>query len=374
MNSRKVVGFCNLHTSPKIGGLNEKRALGAVTFLGRFAIMDFTLSNFSNSGIDGVCILVHRFPHSVLGHVESGDVWTANTKTGFEYTFFNEFGVNDPESNTDINNILANLGSLKKVKDRAEYVVIAPVHYLTSMDFRPIIDQHIEKNSKVTCVYVPIHDGKTNFTKSTLVNLNDDGSVKSFKLNNKAKDEINVSLETFVITGDVFADLVLRAQTIDKTFSIADMISYMIKNENLKVDTYRFEHYVIPIMSLDEYVNNSFSLLKFENRRKLFRHDWPIYTRTHDTPPAYYGPHSSVKDSIISNGCKIYGKVEHSILSRNVVVNKGANLSNCIVFTDSIIGPGVKIKHVVTDKNVLIEQDMEGKEEKPLFLKTGSKV
>lgn len=371
--SRKVIGFCNLHSSPKIGGLNDKRALGAVTFLGRFAIMDFTLSNFSNSGIDGVCILVHHFPHSVLGHVESGDVWTSNTKTGFEYIFFNEFGVNDPKCNTDINNITANLASLKNMRERADYVVVAPVHYLTSMDFRPIIDQHINKGSKITAVYVPIHDGKTNFSKSTLINLNKNETVKSFKRNTKTQDEINVSLDTFIISGDVFADIIYRAQDIDKTFSISDMIAYMIKEENLIVDTYKFEHYVIPIMSFEDYVNQSFNLLKFENRRKLFRHDWPIYTRTHDTPPAFYGPNSNVKDSIISNGCKIEGKVEHCILSRNVVVEKGAALSNCIVFTDSYITSNVKANYVVTDKNVRISKNIEGKENEPIFIKLGSK-
>ena len=369
MSTRRILGFCNLHTSPLIPNLNDKRALGTVTFLGRFAIMDFTLSNFTNSLIDTVCILAHRFPHSVLGHIQSGGVWTMNTKIGFENIFFNESSLSRPSWNTDINNILANWNQIKDIQNRFDYIVIAPTHYLSSMDFRPIIDQHINNNSKITAVYVPIHDGKTNFTKSTLITLNKDLSVKSFKRNSKLKDDILVSLDTFVISCDVFIDLITKSQKINKTFSIADMIIYMMKNEGLKIDTYRFEHYVIPIMSLKDYVNNSFNLLKFENRRKLFRHEWPIYTRTHDTPPAKYLDNANVKDSIVSNGCIINGRVEHSILSRNVVVSKGAVVLNSIIFTDSIIDQNCKVNHIITEKNVSITENVEGNEDAPVFIK-----
>ncbi len=369
MNARRVIGFCNLHTSPLIPNLNDKRALGSVTFLGRFAIMDFTLSNFTNSNIDSVCILAHRFPHSVLGHIQSGATWTMNTKIGSENVFFNENGLSKPSWNTDINNILANLYHIKNFGNLVDYVVVAPAHYLSSMDFRPIIDQHIEFNSKITCVYVPIKDGKKNFAKSKLVTLNDDNTVKAFKRNSKTKDDINVSLDTFIISIDVFLEILQKAPKINKAYSIFDMINYLLKNEKLKIDTYRFEHYVIPIMSLDDYIKNSFSLLKFENRRKLFRRDWPIYTRTHDTPPAKYLENANVKDSIISNGCIINGKVEHSILSRNVVVEKGATVSNSIIFTDSVIDKNCKVKHIITEKAVYICDDIEGDIDSPVFIK-----
>ena len=372
MNTRRILGFCDLHTSPLIPNLNDRRALGSVTFLGRFAIMDFTLSNFTNSSIDTVCILAHRFPHSVLGHIQSGGAWTMNTKIGFENIFFNENGLNRPSWNTDINNIIANSNQLKNVIDSYDYVVVAPAHYLSSMDFRPIIDQHIKANSKITSVYVPIFDGKKNFTKSTLVTFNNDGSIKSFKRNSKIKDDINVSLDTFVISVDVFLDIINRAQKINKTFNISDMVNWLLKNENMRIDGYKFEHYVIPIMSLKDYVKNSFDLLKYENRRKLFRHDWPIYTRTHDTPPAKYLDNANVKDSIISNGCLINGRVEHSILSRNVVVEKGAVVTNSIIFTDSIIYKNCKVNHIITDKNVSISANIEGKEDEPVFVKSGN--
>lgn len=373
MNKRKILGLCNLHSSPFIGGLNERRALGSVTFLGRYALMDFTLSNFANSGIDNVCILVHHYPHSVVAHVGSGDVWTSNTKTGCEYIFFNEFGLNNPEHNTDINNIIANKTALVGMKHQIDYVVVAPAHYLSCMNFEEILEDHIAKNEKITTVYVPINDGKKNFRNSAILNIDETGHVESHQANNGQENNINVALQTFIINADLFDRIIKKSQTIDRSYSISKMIDWLMKNEGLKVNAYRFEHQVIPITSMDDYYYNSFALLSYDYRRKLFREDWPIYTRTHDTPPAYYAEKASVKDSIISNGCIIKGKVEHSILSRNVVIEEGAHVKDCIVFTNSVIKEGVKVQNILTDKSVVISKDLGGKDE-PVFVKLGSKI
>ena len=101
----KVIGFCNLHDAPRLSKLTEKRSIGTVSFLGRYGLMDFALSNFSNSGIDRINILVDRHLHSVVSHVRDGSIWVNNTKTGGQRLFYNE---NNPSHkfNTDINNLL----------------------------------------------------------------------------------------------------------------------------------------------------------------------------------------------------------------------------------------------------------------------------
>ncbi len=370
-NSRKILGICDLHESPNIGGFSSKRSFGTTTFLGRYAIMDFTLSNFANSNIDGVCILVDKFYHSVIAHVDSGKQWTSNTKVGFEYLMFNEDLVYKPALNNDVNNIRIN----KAIFDKLDFnfVVIAPVHYLSSMDFRPIIEQHIESKAKITAVYVPIHDGKNTFTKSTVLSFNKDGTVKKFRKNPKTKDDIDVSLDTFVISRDTFDYIVERQGEISELYTLKEMISWLNDHEELHVHAYKFEHYVLPIMSMNDYLNGSYELLTYDNRRRIFRSDWPISTTTHDTPPTKYGENADVKESIVSNGCVIDGKVKHSILSRKVVVEKGASVSDCIIFTNTVIKKGVKLAYVNVDKNCVITKSMRGTPEDPIFIKGGSK-
>ena len=87
---RKVIGICNLHNEPSLGGLTEKRPLGAVTFLGRYGLIDFTLSNFSNSHIERVYVLIRNGIVALRRHVGSGAIWTNNTKLGFIELLLNE--------------------------------------------------------------------------------------------------------------------------------------------------------------------------------------------------------------------------------------------------------------------------------------------
>jgi glucose-1-phosphate adenylyltransferase len=149
MNNNKVLGICNLYTAPSLGGLTQHRSYGSVTMLGRYALIDFTLSNFSNSGIDSVATLVPEFPNSVHTHIRSGSTWTANMKTGFQYISHNDTPNLPKIYNTDIRNILFNIIFFKSI--RFDTVVIAPSHYLSSMDFRPIIDAHEESGNDCYC-------------------------------------------------------------------------------------------------------------------------------------------------------------------------------------------------------------------------------
>ena len=156
----KVLGFCNLHDSPHLGKLTEKRPIGTVSFLSRYGLMDFTLSNFSNSGIDNIGILVDRTLHSVVSHVRDGSIWINNTKTGGLRLFYNE---NTPSHkfNTDINNLLAN--RLHFEDQNADYVVIAPAFFLMSIDFRKYLEMHIESGHEISLIYKKIKNAKEEF-------------------------------------------------------------------------------------------------------------------------------------------------------------------------------------------------------------------
>ena len=135
-------------------------------------------------------------------------------------------------------------------------------------------------------------------------------------------------------------------------------------------------HVFLNTGDFDHYVYESFKLLSYHNRNKLFLPDWPIYTTTHNTPPALYGKNADVQNSFIANGAIIKGKVLNSIISRDVIVEKGAELTNCIIFTNSIVGKDVKMEFVVTDKNANIStvKELKGEPNKILYIKQGAKI
>ena len=103
---------------------------------------------------------------------------------------------------------------------------------------------------------------------------------------------------------------------------------------------------------------------------ELFDENWPLYTKTYDTPPAKYGVLSNVSKSFIANGSQINGTVKNSILGRDVIVSEGAVVENSVIFSGSYISEGTHLNNVVVDKEarILHAKELEGTQEKPLHL------
>ena len=109
-----VVGLINLHSDVSLKGLTERRPVASVSFLGRYGVIDFVLSNFSNSRIDKVGILVKEKPRSLLKHIGSGNAWNFNSKRGGISLLYDEKYANSNMYNHDINNMLENIAFLEK--------------------------------------------------------------------------------------------------------------------------------------------------------------------------------------------------------------------------------------------------------------------
>ncbi len=351
---RNVLGVVNLHDCPHLGPLTTKRPTGATTFLGRYGLMDFTLSNFANSDVDKVVVLAESNYRSVRNHLRDGQIWVNNTKLGFQRILTNENLLSASKFNTDIANLMANKNVF--YENEPTYVIVAPVFFLMSYDYNELLEKHIESGADVTVLCKHIDNSNKEFVNCDVVSLDDKGFVTDFTSNSGRKKEVDISLESFIINTDVLLDICNKQKDVSLLYSLRQMISYLTRNGELRVATQFFDGFVVPILSFEHYVRHSFNLLDSEKRAKLFLEDWPIYTTTHNTPPAMYGERAIVSNSFIANGCVIKGKVKNSILSRDVVIEEGAVVENCIVFTHTEIGQNVKLRHVVTDKFSIVNE------------------
>ena len=154
------------------------------------------------------------------------------------------------------------------------------------------------------------------------------------------------------------------------------MIKYYVNEELLDVRGYKFDGFIVPILTLESYFKHSLDLLNYHVRSKFFKEDWPIYTTTHNTPPALYGEKASVKNSFVANGAIIKGTVENSIISRDVVIEEGAVVKNCIIFTQTHIGKDAHLEYVLADKSVSVEEvkELKGTKDKVLVIKQGERI
>ncbi len=372
---RNVIGIVNLHDCPHLGPITMKRPTGATSFLGRYALMDFTLSNFTNSGIDRVAVLTETSAHSVRNHLKNGEVWVRNTRLGFQRILTNEDLLQVSKFNTDINNIKANRNII--IEANPDYIIVAPVFMLMSYDYKQLVDQHIESGADVTilCKHIKNNTDK-DFFNCDVIDCDTNGNISSFVTNTCRRKEVDVSLESFVFSHDVFWKIVRMGKEVSQLYSLRKMVEYCVENKLVSAKPCFFDGCVVPILSFEHYVRHSFDLLKYENRIQLFKEDWPIYTTTHNTPPALYGEHAIVSNSFIANGCIIKGKVKNSIISRDVVIEEGASVEDSIIFTDSLIGANIKVKNVVADKHSqLVELKRIGSEKEDiLYIERGERV
>ncbi len=350
---RNVVGIVNLHDCPHLGPLTMSRPLGTTSFLGRYGLMDFTLSNFSNSGIDRVAVLAETDFHSVINHLQTGQVWINNTRLGFQRVLTNESLLGVSKFNTDIQNMIVNKGLF--YDENPEYVIIAPAFMLMSYNYRELLKKHIETGADVTILTKHISNNTDReFYNCDVLEVGEEDKVVGVSTNTCRRKEVDISLESFIFKADSLVNIISEAKDISKLFSLRKLINYFIELGKYDIRAAFFDGCVLPILSFEHYVRHSFNLLKVEEREKLFKDDWPIYTTTHNTPPALYGEHAIVSNSFIANGCIIKGRVKNSIISRDVIIGEGASVEDSIIFTKSEIGQNIKIKYVVTDKRAKV--------------------
>lgn len=368
----KVLGILNLHNEPNLGEITSKRSVGALTFLGRYSFCDIPLSNFGNSKISTTAILVKKHFRTIIRHIDDSKLYCENSKRGSLYMLYNEQYANEDLYNTDINNLIENRWLLEE--KNVTHVVIAPTHLIYKLDFRDVLKQHENLDSQITVCYKKIKNGKSEFTNSNAYIIDENKHLKEIYTNKGTSDEINVSMHTYIINRNKLEEMLDFAKKTSQFFTLKDVLNYICTS--LEIDTYEYKGYLKTFDSLNSYFKNSLDFLNTENVDELTDSNWPIYTKTHDTPPAKYLGSSDVKNSIVSNGCIIDGKVENSIICRRVKIGKNAHLKNCIVLSNSIIADNVKLENVIIDKygKVLYTKELIGSIDKPIYIKEGDTI
>lgn len=369
---KDVIGLLDCHTSPQLGELTSSRPLASTSFLGRYAFADFALSNFCNSEIANVGILVKDHQRSMLKHMGSMMSWVTNTKIGHETIFYNEKGELNEAYNTDINNIRENDWVL--YDSDASYIVFQSAHIIMDLDLRPILENHIARQEAITVVYKSIDDADEEFLGENVCDVDSSGYITGFRPNDGKSKKANVSVEAWIVNRTVLADIIRRHAEVDAAFGMRDMIVWLIKKAAFKIHGYEFKGYARCFDSLPHYVKYSFELLDRKVSSTLFKPEWPIYTLTHDTPPALYGASGSVTNSFVSNGCIVNGKVDNSILCRNVKIGKGAVVKRSIILSNVAIGDKVQLSDVVVDKYAVVtpRHTIQGDPENIIYLKQGA--
>ena len=138
----------------------------------------------------------------------------------------------------------------------------------------------------------------------------------------------------------------------------------------------RFIATVKPVNSEEEYYVNTLSLLDKEVRADVFGGAHPVWTKVRDRVPCYYGEKVKMENVLVADGCVLEGEVEDSVLFRQVTVEEGAEVENCIILNDCVIGKDAEVKYAILDKNVIVTPGAKlcGTKNNPIIVKKGQVV
>lgn len=331
-----------------VEGLEDYRPIGAFSFLGRYRVIDFPISNLSNSGIDRIQVYCNsnNNPRSLVEHVGTGRHYNINSKSGKMQLLFSAARTRKDIYNTDIAAYVENMECINRMHH--PYVVIAPNYMVYSIDFSKLINTHIESGADITLLYHPVDNAKEAFLSCNILKLNRQDGVLSIEPNLGDEMERNIFMDTYIMKKDLFVELVHKATEISSAFTLADIVNVMCGDLDVRGVGHR--GYFASITDFKSYYDANLSLIDINSAKNLFDDEWPIYTRTNNSSPSRYLAGADVRNSVVSNGCVIEGTVEHSIIGRGCIIHKGAVVKNSIVLSGAEIGEGVVVENQVVDK------------------------
>lgn len=351
-----------------VKGLQKFRPVAAYNFLGRYRLVDFPISNMSNSGIDSIKLFANGNIRPVIDHLSEGArQYNINSKHG-SLDLLPLINEDDKAYITDIDSYYEVMDILEA--DKNEYVVIAPVNIIYIADYSDLLEKHIESEADISILYQSTDQAKEKYINCDTLVLNRQKGVKKIEPNLGKYKNRNISLETYIMKKSLFLQLIEEARKESSMYWLKDIISDHCENDTLNVRGTVYRGNVYYIYDLKSYYDCNMALLDEANILALNNPEWPIYTRTNDSAPAIYLKDGSASKSLICNSTEIGGKVVRSVIGRNVKIGKGAIVEDCIISTGVTIAPNSVLKYAIVDKHTKIskKKDIEGTQDNPVYI------
>lgn len=349
----------------------QKRSIASVPFGGRYRLIDFSLSNLVNAGISNVGVITKEKYRSLMDHIGSGLPWDLDRKNG-GIRILPPFNISKARIYQGY--VEALYGAMDFMKRcNADHIVIYDARTIANVDISAVVKTHVSSNADVTVVCRKgseiINDDDT-----MTLDINKENRVVLAGFPKTIGNDDWRSMGIFVFNREKLIKLVNTSYENGGETISGDIIAN--NTDTLKIATHKHDGFAAIMDSEKSYRDANFALLEKEVRKDLFNVERPIYTKTRDDMPTRYGTKSSVKNSLIAEGCVVDGTVKNSILFRGVTVAKGAVVENSILMQGVSVGENSQLDNVVSDKNAVISDGMivKGTAEKAFFAEKNQRI
>ncbi|MDO5518215.1 MAG: glucose-1-phosphate adenylyltransferase [Clostridium sp.] len=339
----------------RLGVLTKKLAKPAVPFGGKYRIIDFPLSNCSNSGIYTVGVLTQYKPLELNAHIGIGEAWDLDRENGGVSILppYQEEKGGEWYKGT-ANAIYQNIEFVDRYDP--EYILILSGDHIYKMDYTKMLDFHKEKNAEATIAVIEVPMDEA--SRFGIMNTRDDLSVYEFEEKPKKPKNNLASMGIYIFNWKTLKKY-LREDEADKTskndFGM-NIIPKMLDDGN-KMVAYPFKGYWKDVGTIDSLWEANMDLIREDNELDLQDEEWKIYSKNPVRPAQYIGENAKVTNSLVVEGCVVNGQIENSILFQGVQVGKNSVIRDSIIMTDAKIGDNVVIEKAIVGSGAIVRKD-----------------
>lgn len=339
----------------RLFALTNNVAKPAVSFGAKYRIIDFPLSNCTNSGIDTVGVLTQYQPLILNEYVGNGEPWDLDRSYGGVHTLPPYQAKHGGEwYKGTANAIYQNLHFLNEYD--SEHVLILSGDHIYKMDYSKMLAEHIAHDADCTIAVIDVP--KDEASRFGIMDYAKDKHITSFEEKPKSPKINHASMGIYIFKKDVLVHELI-ADEADKT-SVNDFGKNVIPKmlaAKCAMFAYQFDGYWKDVGTVTSLWEANMDLLGDKPVLDLDDPSFKIYSRNQPLPPSYIGKTGKFINSIMTTGCEIYGTVINSVIGEGVTVKEGAVIENSIVMQGSVIGKNVKINYGMIDENVVIEDN-----------------
>lgn len=334
----------------RLGILTSKMAKPAVSFGGKYRIIDFPLSNCINSGVDTVGVLTQYMPLRLNAHVGIGIPWDLDKNVGGVSVLSPYEKIENTEWYTGTANaIYQNIAYMESFNP--DYVLILSGDHIYKMDYEAMLDFHKENGADVTIAVMPVSMEEA--SRFGIMIADENKRITDFEEKPAHPRSNLASMGIYIFNWKTLKEaLVANADQPNLDFGM-HVIPYC-RNNGYPLYAYEFNGYWKDVGTLTSYWEANMELIDIVPEFNLYEEYWKIYTNSQSITPQYFGSNSRIGRSIVGEGSEIYGEVYNSVIGCDVTIGEGAVVRDSIIMNGTVIGAGCSLEKVIAAENVVI--------------------
>lgn len=350
----------------RLKALTRNMAKPVVPFGGKFRIIDFALSNSTNSEIKDIGVLTQYKPQLLNEHLGIGAAWDYDRNFGglrILTPYYTEEGGRWFEGTASA--IYENISYLDEVNP--EYVLILSGDHIYKMDYRELLDVHKEKGADATIAVMEVDWDEA--SRFGIMNTDEDGKIIEFEEKPEEPKSNLASMGIYIFNWKVLRkELIEDYENKDSSNDFGKDIIPKMLDQGSDLYVYKFDGYWKDVGTVRSYWQANLDLIDPDNELNIYDDNWRIYTKSQNLPPHRVGSKAELTDTLVNEACAIDGKVNHSVLFSDVEVEEGAEVYNSVLLNGVKVRSGVKLYNTVVAENMEIEESIGKENDETVYL------